>query len=241
VDTVTLVENRIDDGRKLVEMLALKGVDVSGAAWVLTGDAGVWYFYIVTEVVDKKGLTAAYRDVYDVHRSMSGVCISATEIKLVGKSSPIGRDILEIRGESAATSPIHYRGSLLGNLAVEEAYVYPAYAPLRLSYMVTYTRHGEANRWEAHAEQGRLFRGIDASGAVSHSTFRWGDQQAGTERLATVSVLLDVGPQFDDRKSLNDPNVRQVMKRQAMIVGDEMFRAYHPDAVIEHVNDDEEL
>jgi hypothetical protein len=241
VDTITLVENRIDDGRKLFELLSLKGVDVSAAAWVMTGDAGIWYLYIVTDEVDKKGLTAAYRDVYDVHRTMSGVCISATEIKLVGNSSPIARDILAIRGDATATTSIHHPGSLLGGLAVEEVYIYPPYAPLRLSFTVTYTRHDETNHWEAHAKRGRLFRGIQASGAASYSTARWGGEPGGTERFAMVSVLIDVGPQFDDRKSLNDPNVRQLMMQQAMILGDEMFRSHHPDAVIEHVNDDEEV
>ena len=240
MDTITLVENRIDDGRKLVELLALKGIDVSAAAWILTGESWVWYLYIVTEEVDRKGLTAAYRDIYGVHRSMSGVCISASEIKLVGKSSPIAGDILEMRDESPAASPVYCRGSSLGGLAVDEAYIYPPHAPLRLLYTVTYTRHDEANRWKAHAERGRLFRGTQASGTVSYSAARWGSEPAGTERLASVSVLLEVGPRFDDRRSLDDPNVRQVMTQQALLVGDEMFRSHHPDAVIEHVNDDEE-
>jgi hypothetical protein len=70
---------------------------------------------------------------------------------------------------------------------------------------------------------------------VSYSTVRWD----GTESFATVSVLLEVGPQFDDRRSLDDPNVRRLMRRQAAITADEMFKSYHRDAEIEHYEDEE--
>jgi hypothetical protein len=38
---------------------------------------------------------------------------------------------------------------------------------------------------------------------------------------------------------LDDPNVRTVMGQQAEAVADEMFRSYHPDAAIEHVDNEE--
>jgi hypothetical protein len=168
VDTDTLVENRIDDGRKLIELLALKGIDFTAAAWVMTGEQCVWYLYIITEEIDKKGPTAAYREVYGVHRTMAGVSISASEIKLIGRSNPIARDILTLRGGSMAGMPVRLRGCLLGGMVVEEVYIYPPYAPLRLSFRIMYTRQGDANHWQARAEQGDLFRGTQASGAVSY-------------------------------------------------------------------------
>lgn len=74
---------------------------------------------------------------------------------------------------------------------------------------------------------------------MSYSTARSEGEQEGTERFATVAVLLDVGPRFDDRRSLNDPNVRRVMRQQAAIVADGMFKSYHPDAEVEHDEDEE--
>ena len=55
---------------------------------------------------------------------------------------------------------------------------------------------------------------------------------------ASVTVLLEIGPRFDDQAVLSDPNVISVMTTQAQDEADEMFRSYHPDAVIEHVNND---
>ena len=57
---------------------------------------------------------------------------------------------------------------------------------------------------------------------------------------ATVSVLLEIAPQFDDQKILTDPNVRRVMSSQARIMADEMFMRYHPGAMIEHADEEEE-
>ena len=74
---------------------------------------------------------------------------------------------------------------------------------------------------------------------MGYLTAHWRGDHERNERFATVPVLLDVGPQFDDRRSLDDPNVRRVMRPQAATVADEMFGSHHPDAEIEH--DEEEL
>jgi hypothetical protein len=53
-----------------------------------------------------------------------------------------------------------------------------------------------------------------------------------------VLVLLEIGPQFDDERLLKNPGVLRAMKWQAAIIADEMFKSHHPDAVIEHVDDE---
>jgi len=55
VDIITLVERRIDDGRRLIELLTQKGIDVTAAAWVLTSEDGNWFLYIASKDVDKSG------------------------------------------------------------------------------------------------------------------------------------------------------------------------------------------
>jgi hypothetical protein len=61
MDTDTLVENLINDGRKLVEELPQRGFDVAAAFWLKPCEDGKWYFYIVSEAVDAEGLAKAYR------------------------------------------------------------------------------------------------------------------------------------------------------------------------------------
>src|SRR5262249_61071256 len=64
MDTDTLVEKLIDDGRKLIEELPQRGFEVSAAFWAKTSEDAPWRFYIVSPVVDAEGLTKAYRRLY---------------------------------------------------------------------------------------------------------------------------------------------------------------------------------
>src|SRR5713226_7505744 len=100
MDTDTLVENQIDDGRKLVAQLFRNNCDVTAACWVKTSEEGRWFLYIASTAVDEKGPTAAYREVYGVLRSMELQGISMFDVKLISPTNPIARDVLDIlRGE----------------------------------------------------------------------------------------------------------------------------------------------
>ncbi len=237
MDTITLVKSRIDDGRRLIGLLGQKDIDVTAAAWVLTSEDGNWFLYIATEEVDKSGLTTAYLKVYNVLTSMAGTCISASDVKLIGQGNPITKDILLLRGQRADNLFASYRDRLLGNMCVEEVLVYPQYEPVRHEYRISYVRHDKTNRWHATTLPGELYRNTEAKGAVGYSCAHWEGEKPGEEIHGTVAVLLEIGPEFDDEKILNDPNVQRVMRAQAQVAADELFKAYHPDAVIKHIDD----
>jgi hypothetical protein len=236
VDTVTLVERRTDDGRKLIELLTQKDIDVTAAAWVLTSEEGNWFLYIATQEVDKGGQAAAYAKVYSVLRSMAGTCISTSDVKLISKKNPITRDILRFASQLTDSPFARYRDRLLGSIGVEEVYIYPQYESLRQSYTISYVRQDRTNRWQARTTPGELYRNTRAKGAVGYSTARREGETEEDERHATVAVLLEIGPQFDDKSILSDPNVRRVMFAQAQIEADEMFKSHHPNATIEHID-----
>jgi len=125
MDTHTLVENRIDDGRKLINLLTQKGFPLIAVSWIKTSDDGDWYLYIATPVVDQKGAAGAYREVYGALTSISGTSISVSDVKLVGISNPITKDILGIRARYPGRLPTFSRRSQLGSFAIDEVYIYP--------------------------------------------------------------------------------------------------------------------
>ncbi len=237
MDTISLVDGRIDDGRRLIEILPQRDIDVTAAAWVLTSEDGNWFLYIATEEVDKSGQAAAYAKVYNVLRSMAGACISTSDVKLIGKKNPITKDILAFRSHLTDDALARYRDRLLGGIGVEEVYIYPQYETLRKSYMISYNRKDRTNRWRATTACGELYRNTKAKGAVGYSCAHYEGEKPGDEIHGTVAVLLEIGPEFDDSRILNDPNVQRVMRAQAQVASDRMFKAYHPDAVIEHADD----
>jgi hypothetical protein len=125
MDTDTLVESRIEDGQRLLSRLAASGFDVTAASWVKTGDDGRWSLYIASRAVDERGLAAAYSEAYGVLQSMDDSELSMFEVKLLSPQSPVARDVLEFQRRHPGRMPTRTRQPQLGNLAIEEAYIYP--------------------------------------------------------------------------------------------------------------------
>jgi len=124
MDTDTLVEHWIDDGRKLVDELLQRGFDVEAAFWLQASEDGKWYFYIVTPLVDAQGLVQAYRQLHPlVYSRPQPGWIDPLKITLIGPSSPIAQDLPDVRGRT--TAYVRWEGRRLGNRSIEGAYIYP--------------------------------------------------------------------------------------------------------------------
>jgi len=122
-----LVEMQTKEGQTLIDRLTHERIGVTAAAWVKESESGDWYFYLATPLVGEDGATkAAYRRVNAVIREMEkeGFRMDPFEKKVIGPNDPIARDMVAHRGGPART-PTRFRGSRLGDLAVEEAYIYP--------------------------------------------------------------------------------------------------------------------
>ncbi len=128
MDTDPLVDNLIEDGRKLVEELPQRGFDVAAAFWIKNTEDGRWRYYVVSPVVDTAGVIQAYRQLQPVIRAMpQPFGISPLEVTVIGPSDPIARDVLAAiqRTPGPRSSPIRWGGIYLGNVSVEGAYLYP--------------------------------------------------------------------------------------------------------------------
>jgi hypothetical protein len=123
----SLVEMQITEGQTLIDRLTHEGIGVTAAAWIKESESGDWYLYLVTPLVSEDGATkAAYRRINAVIREMEkeGFGMDPFEKKVIGPHDPIARDMVANRG-GPARIPTRFRGSHLGDLAVDEAYIYP--------------------------------------------------------------------------------------------------------------------
>jgi len=124
MDTELLVDERIEDGRKLLSALTAMAFDVTAAFWVRTSGEGLWFLYIASPTV--RGQVAdAYRAVYSALSQLQTPSLTLSEIKLVEPTNPIAADAITIRDRYAARIPTRYNGKRLGGLEIEEAYIYP--------------------------------------------------------------------------------------------------------------------
>jgi hypothetical protein len=125
MDTELLVEDRIDDGRKLLAELLRDDFDVTVAFWAKTSEEGLWFLYVGSTTFAPERLGDAYRTAYDCLRRIADPCIALSEIKLVEATNPIARDAIAVRDRYPARIPTRYRETRLGNLSFDEAYIYP--------------------------------------------------------------------------------------------------------------------
>lgn len=125
MDTDTLVENQIEEGRRYLAQLRRNSFDVTAAFWVKTSEEGRWYLYIASNLFDEKRAANAYRAAYGILHAMEPAWFSMSEIKLVSPNNPIVRDAIAARDRRTGRIPAQYHGMTLGNLSIEEAYIYP--------------------------------------------------------------------------------------------------------------------
>ena len=129
MDQATLVGNQIEDASRLIEQLRQDNFDIAAAFWVKTADDGQWFLYIASDAVDKLGLSNAYRAVLRTIGRMPDLWIDPLDVKLISPAKPMARDVVKIQKDYAKTIPTRYRGSQLGKVSIENAYIYPPIAP----------------------------------------------------------------------------------------------------------------
>jgi hypothetical protein len=125
MDQISLVDRRIDDGQKLVLQLARDDFKVTAAFWLKPSEDNWWNLYIATKAVDENGPAMAYRALQKSQQQLIGTTISLVDVKLIGASNPITRDVLKIQRQYSGSAPIRFGGARLGNVSVEEALIYP--------------------------------------------------------------------------------------------------------------------
>ncbi len=126
MDQITLVENRIDDGTKLIEELEKAGIPVTAACWIKTDDDEQWYLYVASPIVDDQGPVAAYRRVHSIIRQMpGGFWIDPFEVRLLGANDPVAQAVLESDEKHPARIATRYKRPTLGGISIEAAYIYP--------------------------------------------------------------------------------------------------------------------
>jgi hypothetical protein len=125
MDQALLVEQHIDDGQELIDLLIKDGFDVSAAAWVKPSEEDRYLLYLVSKEVDARGLSAAYRAIHPVLGNLHDPWVSLADMRLVGPTNPIGADLMELNRKYPGRSPTRTRRPQLGGMSIDEAYVYP--------------------------------------------------------------------------------------------------------------------
>jgi hypothetical protein len=126
MDQIALVDRRIDDGQRLVQQLLRDNFDVTVAFWLKTSEEDWWHLYVASKVVDERGPLEAYRALQASLQQLPGTTVSLTDVKVIGTSSPITRDVLKIQNRYSGPAPVRFGGGThFGGITVEETLIYP--------------------------------------------------------------------------------------------------------------------
>lgn len=123
--TELLVEDRTEEGQRLIDQLVRDEFEVGVALWVKRSEEGLWSLYIGSSAVDPDKPAEAYRRVYAALDKVPDTWVTPADIMLFNSASPVARAAVEARDRNPRMTPTRYRRKRLGNLDIEEAYIYP--------------------------------------------------------------------------------------------------------------------
>ena len=84
-----------------------------------------WHLYIASPMVNGEKPGQAYPTLYASLSKIPSSSVQLSEIKLVNDANPIARDAVMLRLQYPEMMPTKFPGKCLGDLSIEEAYVYP--------------------------------------------------------------------------------------------------------------------
>jgi hypothetical protein len=117
---------QIEGGKALVEALRGTGFDVTVGGWTKSSEEGDWCLYIASKDVIDRGIAAAYGTVYSTIQANPEFGIDPFDVKLIDRQNPIAKDLLDIRGAGVSRIATRSRRPRLGQMSVDETYVYAA-------------------------------------------------------------------------------------------------------------------
>lgn len=227
-----LVDDQIDNGQAIIDRLLADGHDVTTAFWI-KNDEGLWRMYLASPSFDERKPGETYLSIRDSLAKVPDEEARFWPLNLINDQNPIARDALKIAGRPGKKEGIRYRGPRLGDLAIEEAYIYPRPAvPLRQEFEISYMRRGESDEWSATTRKGQLYRGLRHKGFVSSA--HGPGEKSQDHRFALVDVWIEVDPSLDEPTIAAHPTLATTLTDQARSLADAIFKRTYPKAVIHH-------
>jgi hypothetical protein len=97
---------------------------VEAAFWLKANADDQWFLCLASEEIDDTNFDIAYGEVQRISSRLSDPWLSPFEIKVMGSTEPVAKAVIEFQQKHPGKLPIRYRGRPLGNVSVQEVYIY---------------------------------------------------------------------------------------------------------------------
>jgi len=117
-----LIDQYIQAGRSLAEMLKQAEFGLQGAFWLYRSESGSWHLVLVTDLVDTLGTLESYKRVQEVLGPDNGLML--LDVKVVGSTNPLATVPQKVQRRGPSTWMLPFSGPITGGGYVDEALVY---------------------------------------------------------------------------------------------------------------------
>lgn len=135
--TVLLTDQIFDDGKRLLDELAIRQFKIAAAFWAMPTEDEKWSLYLVTAEIDTRGRAMAYRAVHDILRQTPDLCIEPLDIRLLDPEDSLAASVMSAIKPKLPTSrfavsppkaypgPTRIGASTHGGISMDAIYIYP--------------------------------------------------------------------------------------------------------------------
>ncbi|MFI5459631.1 MAG: hypothetical protein ACHRXM_29760 [Isosphaerales bacterium] len=122
--TLVIEEAEKDAGRDLIDRIS-ETRPVKLAFWLKPAESGKWFLYIAAEGIDDSNVDRGYKEVLRRVKEMRTPYFDPFQVKLIQGDNPLARAVMEVHQRYPGSLAINYKGSYLGGMSIEGAYLYP--------------------------------------------------------------------------------------------------------------------
>ena len=130
MDQKYLVDSQIDEGLGIAKALVVDSVDLIAAFWAYSEEFGRWTLYLVANAADEEAWVDIYRKLGDTMPKDEDSWVSLLDISVVREKEPLAQLALDIQKKHPGPLATRSRRKSLGDLGVDEVYVYPPIEPV---------------------------------------------------------------------------------------------------------------
>ena len=125
MDFPVLVAVGVYRGQDLVNQLISHGIQIAAAFWGQVTEEGRWTLYLATDLVQQKGIHAAYLTIFDLNKKMPEPKIGNDDITLIDPSDPMAQMIIALQQHYRIQNPTWTGPQRTGSAELRDAYLYP--------------------------------------------------------------------------------------------------------------------
>jgi hypothetical protein len=129
MDRGPLVIEQIDAGAKLAQQFDER-TPLKAAFWLKESEDGQWFLYLTSDRIDDSNFDLAYSEVLRLLGRGPHIWLDPFQVKVTGTEDQAAKAVLGIRQKYPSVLGTRLRNRMLGNITVDEVYIYPIPIPI---------------------------------------------------------------------------------------------------------------